>query len=104
MPRIPNTSPQTVRVLAALLADATGWHYGYTLTKQTGLAPGTLYPILMRLVEGGLLTTRWEPSPTPGRPPRHLYQLTADGLALARERTSIRDSQVQHTTAPRMAT
>jgi PadR family transcriptional regulator, regulatory protein PadR len=36
--------------------------YGYELSRETGLASGTLYPILMRLSEQKLLETDWEPS------------------------------------------
>jgi DNA-binding PadR family transcriptional regulator len=86
MPRRPDTSPQTLRVFAALLDDPGEWHYGYALSKRTSLASGTLYPILMRLAERSMLDTRWEEPTTPGRPPRHAYRLTADGAALARER------------------
>lgn len=83
---MPDSSPQTLKVFGSLLDDPSAWHYGYGLSKQTGLAPGTLYPILARLVERDLLETRWEPSDQPGRPPRHLYRLTGDGLELARDR------------------
>jgi PadR family transcriptional regulator PadR len=86
MPRIPDSSVQTLKVFGSLLDDPSAWHYGYGLSKQTGLAPGTLYPILARLVERDLLETRWEPSDRPGRPPRHLYRLTGAGLKLARDR------------------
>lgn len=51
--------------------------------EQTGLASGTLYPMLMRLCDQGLLEAKWVPSPLPGRPPRHAYRLTAAGLSLA---------------------
>lgn len=86
MPRIPNSSPQTLGVLAALL-DAEGeWHYGYALSQQTGLKSGTLYPILMRLAEQGWLETQWMPSEQPGRPPRHVYRLTGDGVREARQK------------------
>jgi PadR family transcriptional regulator, regulatory protein PadR len=88
MPRTPNTSPQTLTVLAALLDGAADWHYGYPLSKQTGLAPGTLYPILARLVDSGLLETRWEENETPGRPARHLYRLTTDGREFATTRAA----------------
>ena len=88
MPRTPDSSPQTLKVFSALLHTPADWHYGYGLSKQTGLAPGTLYPILARLVERGLLDTRWEPSDQPGRPPRHLYRLSGDGQELALARTT----------------
>ena len=104
MPRQPDTSPQTLRVFEAMLADAEGWHYGYGLSKVTGLASGTLYPILMRLAERGLLETRWEPSDAPGRPPRHAYRLTADGTELARERTRRPTPAGRKATRPRTAT
>lgn len=86
MPRVPHTSPQTLRLFEALLADPARWRYGYDLSKQTALASGTLYPILMRLSQQQLLETGWEPSDEPGRPPRHIYRLTTDGVALARQR------------------
>jgi PadR family transcriptional regulator len=86
MPRTPDTSPQTLRVFDTLLAEPSTWRYGYDLSRQTGLASGSLYPILMRLTERGLLETRWEPSAQSGRPPRHMYRLTSDGAALAAQR------------------
>lgn len=86
MPRIPHTSPQTLLLFSALLADPSRWRYGYDLSRETGLASGTLYPILMRLSQQKLLDADWQPSDEPGRPPRHTYRLTADGAALARQR------------------
>jgi PadR family transcriptional regulator, regulatory protein PadR len=77
-------SPQTIRVLAEFLESPKGWKYGYDISRNTGLKSGTLYPILMRLAERALLETRWE-NPEPGKPPRHMYRLTADGLRYARE-------------------
>lgn len=85
MARTPNRSPQTHQVLAALLQQPTVWRYGYDLSKQTELQSGTLYPILMRLTEQGLLEDTWEPSDQAGRPLRHAYRLTAPGIAAARE-------------------
>lgn len=38
---------------------------------------GTLYPLLMRLKNGGLLSYRWEESS--GGPPRKYYSLTPEG-------------------------
>ncbi|GGN47883.1 DNA-binding PadR family transcriptional regulator [Actinoplanes campanulatus] len=86
MPRTPHASPQTLRLFGALMKDPSTWRYGYDLSRETGLASGTLYPILMRLTEQALLEAGWEPSDQPGRPPRHTYRLTGDGVALARVR------------------
>jgi PadR family transcriptional regulator PadR len=60
------------------------WQYGYQLSKDTGLSSGTLYPLLIRLSDQGMLESQWQDPECPGRPPRHAYRLTADGLALAR--------------------
>jgi PadR family transcriptional regulator PadR len=80
MARKLNSSRQTQALLAALLAAASEWHYGYDLSKETGLKSGTLYPILIRLDAHGWLEARWEDAPQAGKPPRHLYRLTARGL------------------------
>jgi PadR family transcriptional regulator, regulatory protein PadR len=39
----------------------------------------------MRLSEQGLLESRWQEAERHGLPPRHVYRLTASGLAFARE-------------------
>ncbi|MCT9934655.1 PadR family transcriptional regulator [Planotetraspora sp. A-T 1434] len=83
MTRTRRPSPQTVKVLAALAADPSTWRYGYELGQQVGIKAGSLYPILMRLTDRGLLEASWESDPPVGRPPRHLYRLTGSGLALA---------------------
>ena len=77
-------SAQTLSVLAALSAEPSAWGHGYEMAKDTGLRSGTLYPILMRLAEQGLVEASWEDAPPAGRPRRHLYRLTPDGLAAAR--------------------
>jgi PadR family transcriptional regulator, regulatory protein PadR len=78
MPRRP--SAQTLRVLAALAADPARWRHGYDLGREVGLGAGTLYPILMRLDERGLLESRWEQVAPQGRPARHEYRPTDAGL------------------------
>ena len=85
MPRKPNSSRQTRALLAALLDRSQTWRHGYDLSRETGLKSGTLYPLLMRLSEQGLLESRWQDAERPGLPPRHVYRLTARGLALACE-------------------
>jgi DNA-binding PadR family transcriptional regulator len=76
-------SAQTLSVLAALCGQPSEWQHGYALAKLTGLKSGTLYPILIRLSDRGLVEARWQDEPQPGRPRRHLYRLTSAGLASA---------------------
>jgi PadR family transcriptional regulator, regulatory protein PadR len=78
-------SPQTIAVLLALAEEPAAWRYGYELCQQLGLKPGSLYPILVRLADRGLLETSWDIHVPGGRPPRHLYRLTGPGRALATE-------------------
>jgi DNA-binding PadR family transcriptional regulator len=83
MARRRRPSDQTLGIVHALAADPSGWRYGYELGREVGLRSGSLYPILVRLSERDLLESRWEPEPPAGRPPRHLYRLTAQGLDYA---------------------
>ena len=76
-------SPQTLSVLAVLYEQPSQWQHGYALARQTGLKSGTLYPILIRLADRGLVEACWQQEAQPGRPRRHLYRLTADGVASA---------------------
>jgi len=77
-------SPQTLDLLKALLDRPSQWRHGYALFRLTGIASGTLYPILMRLEKLRWLETKWE-EPKGGRPPRHLYRLTSQARVWARE-------------------
>jgi PadR family transcriptional regulator, regulatory protein PadR len=81
MPRRSDASAQTTGLLKALGRQGRRWRYGYDLGKETGLKSGSLYPILIRLADRGLLETDWESEPPRGRPPRHLYRLTSAGEA-----------------------
>ncbi|MFC5863553.1 PadR family transcriptional regulator [Acidicapsa dinghuensis] len=76
-------TPQTRQIIEVLLHKPLDWKYGYEISRQTGLKSGTLYPILMRLAERQLLETDWEQG-EPGKPPRHIYRFTAEGLQFAR--------------------
>src|SRR3954451_9101785 len=76
-------SPQTVAVLRALAVDPDRRRYGYELGQEVGLKAGSLYPILMRLCDRGLLESSWEADPPEGRPARHLYRLTGAGVTAA---------------------
>ena len=79
----------TAMVLQAL--DG-GYMYGFDIADVTGIRGGTVYPILRRLEDGGLVRSHWEPvgvSRAEGRPPRKYYrlaQVAAEMVATARSR------------------
>jgi PadR family transcriptional regulator PadR len=78
-------SAQTTAVVLALAEEPATWRYGYELCQQLQLKAGSVYPILMRLADRGLLETAWEAQAPAGRPPRHLYRLTGPGRVMAAE-------------------
>lgn len=80
-------SLQTLKVLDAYLDNPTHELSGADVYKESGLASGTLYPILLRLESAGWLVSRWEAADSSalGRPRRRLYRLTPSGLARASE-------------------
>jgi len=65
----------TARVLQAL---DEGIRYGFDIAEATGLRGGTVYPILRRLAEEGLVASSWEAATVgrrQGRPSRRYYRL-----------------------------
>jgi|SRR5271169_5575866 len=85
MQRSRKSSGHTLSLLAAMMEQPRSWQYGYELAQVTQLKSGTLYPILMRLCDRKLLESKWQPSSSQGRPPRHMYRLTVSGTAFAKE-------------------
>jgi PadR family transcriptional regulator, regulatory protein PadR len=99
----------TARLLAALLAEPDADRYGLDLMEATGLASGTLYPILHRLQEAGWVSAEWEDVDprAEGRPARRYYRLTATGaehgrqaLAELHAQTAPRPSRLKGTVHP----
>jgi len=81
MPRL--TRPTTL-VLHAL---ARGLRHGFDVLDATGLPSGTVYPILRRLEDAGLVRSHWESvlvAREEGRPPRRYYELTGAGAETLR--------------------
>lgn len=78
----------TQLVLQALL-DAKGDEtYGFELAEVTGLPSGTIYPILRRLDQEGLVEDRWETIQAgQQRRRRRYYRLTGEGRRVANEAT-----------------
>jgi PadR family transcriptional regulator PadR len=78
---------QTLAVLSVILSAPTDaeW-YGLELSRRSALKPGTIYPILDRLLKAGWLERRWEEidPAAESRPRRRLYRLTAIGAPAAR--------------------
>jgi PadR family transcriptional regulator PadR len=78
----------TARVLQAL---DQGLRYGFDIAAATGLRGGTVYPILRRLEEEGLVSSTWEPveiGRKEGRPTRKYYRLLVDSAELVEEARS----------------
>ena len=72
----------TVLVLEAL---ARGYRYGFDILDATNPPSGTVYPILRRFENEGLVISEWEAqgiATRDQRPPRRYYVLTADGKKL----------------------
>jgi DNA-binding PadR family transcriptional regulator len=74
-------SRQAEAVLASFLEDPSVSRFGLEVSRASGLASGTIYPILARFEEAGWLQSEWEAidASTAGRPVRRLYRLTAEG-------------------------
>lgn len=85
MVRTPKMSSSVVNVLEVFLENPKAVRYGLELGARTGLASGTIHPVLARLEGAGWLESEWEqidPS-SAGRPRRRFYRLTAAGLEQA---------------------
>lgn len=84
-PKPPRITGPTLKVLGQFLDRPTDSLSGIEICRLTGLASGTLYPILFRLEEAGWLESEWEevvPAQVK-RPRRRLYRLTSLGAANA---------------------
>jgi DNA-binding PadR family transcriptional regulator len=94
-----------------LLALGQGVRHGFDVLDVTGLQSGTVYPILRRLEDAGLVRSRWEAvqrARDEGRPPRRYYELTGAGAealeeALARHPDAARVLAAGAVPQPRLA-
>lgn len=80
-------SHQGLRILSAFIARPLRELSGADLIRETKLASGTLYPILLRFEEAGLLESHWEAGDPRelGRPRRRFYRVTAAGQRVAKQ-------------------
>ena len=82
MPRL------TLPTASVIHAVSRGLRHGFDIIDATGYPSGTVYPILRRLEEAGMLRSSWEPvsnARAEQRPPRRYYQVTAAGAVVLRE-------------------
>jgi PadR family transcriptional regulator PadR len=94
----PRMTTQTLAVLSVILSAPDAEWYGLELSKRSALKPGTIYPILDRLLKAGWLERRWEEiDPVmEGRPRRRLYCLTAIGAPAARHALAQHMASLHH--------
>jgi DNA-binding PadR family transcriptional regulator len=79
-------TPKMAMVLKVFLEDPDQPRYGFELMKLTGMASGSLYPMLARLEGAGWLT-RGKENIDPraaGRPVRTNYAITGAAVTVAR--------------------
>lgn len=81
-------SPVRITHATALIlqALASGLRHGFQIMEVTGLASGTVYPVLRRLEREKAVESEWEDADeasAAGRPRRRIYGLTESGQRLA---------------------
>lgn len=74
-------------LVMAVLAQLRSEHYGYTLKKELAgrgmdIDEGTLYPLLRRLEDQGLLISEWREEEKRNK---RFYKLSADGKAVLKD-------------------
>jgi PadR family transcriptional regulator PadR len=79
-------TPKMATVLKVFLEDPDQPRYGFELMKLTGMASGSLYPMLARLESAGWLTKGKEniDPRAAGRPARTHYTITGAAVSAAR--------------------
>lgn len=73
---------------SVLYAIVNGHSYGFEIMESTGLASGTVYPVLTRLERDRLVRSSWEDearAADEGRPARRYYEVAPDGAVALRE-------------------
>jgi len=96
--------PMGYATLQILQAIAAGYVYGFDIMDATGLPSGTVYPILSKLEESGLVKSRWEDpriAKREKRPARRSYVITGDGREAVNE--TLRRYKKLHRLVPRKA-
>ena len=76
---------QALRILGLFLDNPKSEVTGADIIRESGLASGTVYPLLLRFERVGFLESYWEAkAPTLlGHPRRSFYKITPQGMAFA---------------------
>jgi len=80
MPPRPQLNTNALQVMAVMYHDLNGPHYALSLSQATKLRNGTLFPILDKLENMGLIQAEWEEKNPHGRRARRFYTLTGEGI------------------------
>ena len=75
MSRKPRMTLHMLAVIKAFTDQPDRAWFGMDLMRHTGLASGTVYPILARCESAGWLIPEWETGNEPGRPARCFYRI-----------------------------
>lgn len=89
----PRMTQTTLAVLRVFLDQPGEALYGLEIGRAAGVRSGSLYPVLDRLEQAGLIVGEWEniDPRAVGRPRRRHYSLTGEGVTLAT--AALRDAQ-----------
>lgn len=71
-----------VQVAMVLLDGDKPEHWGYEMSKTSGVRSGAIYPMLNRMIDKGWITCGWEDPATSldeGRPARRYFGVTETG-------------------------
>lgn len=83
-------------VCAQHQADPDFEFYGFQVADELNYGPGSIYPVLRRLVRAGWLLSREEQDTEPrekGRPPRTYYRVNPDNIGAIRQRVAELDAR-----------
>lgn len=66
---------------AVMLGDPEGRHYGYDLSRASGVRPAAMYRVLARMLAAGWVVDGWDVDELDSAPgfPRRFYRLTPEG-------------------------
>lgn len=83
----PRLTHQSLMVLQVLMEDLREPLSGADIRRRTQLFSGTLYPIMLRFEDAGIVSSRWEDGDPHqlGRPRKRLYRITGEGAKIAND-------------------